>query len=81
MDIILNMRAILFGVVCAVVVGVGGMAVAGDSAPTNPVVRPGMDMSNPSMGSDGKRYTDYAEDQTMEMLDAIDRDHPVHTPF
>lgn len=58
----------------------GSAAMAADFGPQTEVPRSSADLSDPSVGSDGKRYTDYSNTQTEAMLDAIDRDHPVETP-
>lgn len=58
----------------------GGAAMAADFGPQTEAPRTGADLSDPSVGSDGKRYTDYSNSQTEDMMNAIDRDHPVTTP-
>lgn len=56
---------------------VGSVAFSGDTKAPSTVRASGGTVSTPSMGSDGKLYNQYSGTQTAEMLDAIDRDHPV----
>lgn len=43
---------------------------------------PSADGTNPSMGSDGKLYTDYVKNTDADaLIDALERDHPVHGPY
>lgn len=82
MSTISSINKALFGLALAAALFAGSAAVAGEIIPeTNPTVERALDNPGPMMGSDGKRYNEYSEHQTAEMLDAINRDHPVETPF
>lgn len=67
-------KKVLVAGVFAATLFVGGLVAAGEPATIVTVTR------NPSTGSDGKSYHSYGDD-AMSMLDAINRDHPVSTPY
>lgn len=73
-------RKIALGLVIVAVMAAGSRAVAGEPATIITVPRYNNAVSEPSMGSDGRSYHSYGDDG-MGMLDAINRDHPVHTPY